>query len=179
VSTSKSWTIDPENIQAVLELASTHSQKEIARKLGTTAHNVLGVLKNSLTWEERRAIGSLSHSRSKTGSKNPMSGKILQAHHGWKGMIHGKGGYLTILTPEGRIPYHRYVVQNIEEFHIHHIDGNMANNHPDNLAIVTPKGHKALHVLQKNDPKWLQLKKLKLVELTKSMTSVSKKMKVT
>lgn len=179
VSIFKIWTSDPKNIKAVLKLAQNHSQKEIAQKLGTTSHNVLGVLKSSLTWKERRAMCSLSHSRSKMGDKNPMAGKFLEEHHGWKGAINGKRSYLTILTEEGRIPYHRFVLQNVKKFRIHHIDGDIKNNHPDNLALVTAAGHQMLHALQKNDPKWLKSKKSKLVELISSTTSVSRKTKVT
>lgn len=179
MSISKAWVSDPLNQKRVLGLCQTLSQREIAETLGTTPHNVLGVLKTCLTTRERRAMCSLSHSRSKMGEKNPMKGKRFEEHPNWKGVIEGKGKYLTILTPEGRIPYHRHVVKHLDQFEVHHIDGDPSNNDPDNLAIVTSGGHSMIHALQRIDPAWLRSRKLKLADITQSMTSLSKKTRAT
>lgn len=45
---------------------------------------------------------------------------------------------------------HRMVAQDImgeslDGVHVHHKDGNVANNHPDNLELVNPKEHTKLH----------------------------------
>ena len=30
---------------------------------------------------------------------------------------------------------------------VHHIDGDHLNNHPGNLVIMTPKGHRTIHII--------------------------------
>jgi hypothetical protein len=59
-----------------------------------------------------------------------------------------KTGYYLNSTIHERL--HRYVWQKEvgkipNGYHIHHIDGNKANNSLDNLALVTASGHERLH----------------------------------
>lgn len=180
MSVSKKWVGDPKNVAAVLKLSrrGNMTMQRVAAELGTTWHNVWGVLKEHATIEERKAWGSLHHSTSKLGEQNPMSGRKREAHPNWKGRSKGKNGYTTHLDEDGnRIPHHVYVV--LKElglkklpkgWEIHHIDTDPGNDSPDNLALVTGKGHKTIHSLYRGDPAWMRLKKLKLAEIIKYTT---------
>ena len=176
MSVSKKWISDPENVKAVLKLYRQGDQpmQKIAQTLGTTWHNVGGVIKEHMTLAERKACGSLHHSVSKTNGPNGMRGKFRDQHHNWIGECNAKNGYKTILNDDSeRVPAHHYSMLKalgLKElppgFVIHHIDEDITNNHPDNLAIASRSGHMRIHAMYKGRP----LKKLKSVSRTRSMT---------
>lgn len=68
-------------------------------------------------------------------------------------------GYVRILAPKhhradkyGFVLEHIYVMEEklgreitFEDGHIHHIDQNKSNNHPDNLMLLSPSDHAKIH----------------------------------
>jgi hypothetical protein len=176
---SKKWVAQQENIDAVLNEYLSEERPtvySVADTLGTTYHNVVRVLKEQLSPEKRRAEKSLRLSRGKVGLLNPMKGKSGSLHHNYIGSVEDQKGYLTEPDGQGkRIFQHRLVmaqalgVETLPSYmDVHHIDGNTRNNHLDNLALVTKKGHAALHHQR---PSW---SRLSLWEQWESGTSRSK-----
>jgi hypothetical protein len=180
MSISKTWVSQPENIARVLELYRDRglmTLQEIAITLQTTFHNVSHVVKMNMPEQEKKALAALRYSYSKMGDNNPMTGKAGAQHHNWVGEVDDQKGYLTIMHNGKRQFVHRvkmaqalWLTELPEYFHVHHIDGNPMNNELDNLALVTPSGHKTIHSLQVQDSKSLQLKKLTLRDAFLSMT---------
>lgn len=69
-------------------------------------------------------------------------------YHGIKFCRDDKTGYYLCSTIRKRL--HRYVWETEvgaipKGYHIHHIDGNKANNDISNLALITASGHERLH----------------------------------
>jgi hypothetical protein len=165
LSISRSWTSEEANIKAVVARYKAEDKpttKEVASELGTTPLNVRYVLQMHLPPEELRAEQALRYSRGKVGKLNPMSGRNGSRHPNYKGSVPDHKGYLT--EPDGsggRVFQHRLVMAQaigIEKLpshlEVHHIDGNPLNNSLDNLALVTSKGHNALHHQR---PEWSRL----------------------
>lgn len=181
MSVSKTWTNDPQNQQKVLALYRSPEilrLTDIAEKLGTTEHNVQAVVKTCLPLAERKALAALRYSVQKQGSRNPMWGKKGQAHHNWIGECDDGRGYLTCLWERKRQFVHRVVMAQAlglkelpDTLDVHHIDGDPKNNDLDNLALVTPVGHRTVHSLQVQDSLSLRLKRSTLLTALKSMTS--------
>jgi hypothetical protein len=181
MSVSKRWVNNPRNVQAVLALhrsAESPTIKQIAKKLGTTFHSILWICKNHVPEAEYKALKAIRYSRSKLGEKNPMTGKTGDQHHNWIGWAYDGHGYLTCLKDGKRQFAHRVVMaealglgQLPEVFDVHHIDNNKTNNQLDNLALVTIRGHRKIHYLQVKDSLSVMLKKSKLREALKYMTS--------
>ena len=158
MSVSKSFLKDTETCKKIAEMYIAEEKpttKELATLFHTTEHNVLAVIQKLLTKEQRTAERVLRLSRTKIGKRNPMFGKNLEKHPNWKGVCSDKKGHFTIKTEEGRVFIHRKVfadalgikVSELPQFmHVHHIDGNPANNALDNLALVTAQGHNTLHL---------------------------------
>lgn len=151
--------------------------EQVASRLNTTFHTVGFILRTRLPLAERKALAALRYSASKEGSKNPMTGKTGEAHHNWLGIVKDGYGYVTCIKDGKRQFVHRIVMaealglQELPEiFDVHHIDKNTENNELDNLALVTPVGHKTIHFLQVKDTDMLLLKKSTLVECLRSMT---------
>lgn len=180
MSVSKTWVQSPENQQAVLSLYRSPEIPrlvDIAKTLETTAHNVQAVVRLCLPEAERKALAAVRYSVSKEGERNPMHGKTREAHHNWIGECEDGRGYLTCLWNEKRHFVHRVVMMESlglttlpEEMDVHHIDGNPKNNSLDNLALVTVRGHRAIHCLQVKDSLSLRLRKSTLRDVLKSMT---------
>lgn len=61
---------------------------------------------------------------------------------------------------DGRVYYHRHIasikvgrwIGKLE--HVHHVDGDVSNNSPDNLAILTNREHQAVH---KRTPQFVEI----------------------
>lgn len=181
MSVSRKWITNKENQAKVLSLYRSPElfrMIDIAKQLGTTEHNIQGTIRLCLPEAERKALAALRYSVSKEGSKNPMFGKSGEEHHNWIGECEDGRGYLTCLWEGKRHFVHRVVMMEflgIKELppktDVHHIDGDPKNNSIDNLALVTTKGHQAIHCLQVKDSLSLALKKSTLRDALKSMTS--------
>ena len=185
MSISIAWTNDPKNQAAVLAAYRSMdllSQEQIAERLQTTLHNVNHVLKTHMPLAEKKALARVRYSRSKEGEKNPMHGKMGEAHHNWIGACEDGYGYLTCLHNGKREFVHRVVMMQAigvdtlpEALAVHHIDGNPKNNALDNLALVTNAGHKEIHYLQAKDASTLALRKSTLRDALQYMTSPCEK----
>jgi hypothetical protein len=180
MSISKTWVANTLNVQKTVALYRDRRMltvEQIAEKLQTTFHNVSHVLRANVPTAERKALAALRYSRSKEAEKNPMFGKCGEDHPNWIGVCEDGNGYLTILVDGVRCLLHRVIMAKAlglerlpDIFDVHHIDTDTKNNRLDNLALVTPAGHKTIHYLQAKDSKDLVLKKLKLWEATQFMT---------
>lgn len=178
---SKRWLAIRQNNQDAFDLYRDTSRllttTQIAAELDTTYQTISHALK-SMPEVERRALAALRYSASKEGEKNPMTGKTLEQHHNWKGECKDGHGYLTIMTETGRKFVHRIVAANMlgiaelpENLEPHHIDGDKENNHPDNLAIATHKGHKTIHGRELPESKRSAYVRLTLAAALRSTTS--------
>ena len=122
-------------------------------KMHGVDHQAVGfALKEGLTPSLHKRMKAMRYSASKTGPKNPMSGKSGSQHHGYKGVISDGHGYATEKQDGKYVLHHRKVMANLlgieelpPELDVHHIDKNPLNNSPDNLALVTRTGHATLH----------------------------------
>jgi hypothetical protein len=182
MSISKKWVADPENQAKATKLyrETSKTMQEIAAELQTTLHNVGAVLDQYIPPQERQRLASVRYHLSKVGSKNPMKGKTREQHHNWLGAVDDGYGYLTILHEGKRQFVHRIVMAQAlglpelpEALAVHHVDGNPKNNDPDNLALVTKRGHRMIHTLQKTTAEELFLKRATIGEAMKYLTSQS------
>ncbi len=158
MSVSKSWveTYGPVAVKRY-KADDKPTLEELAESLGTTYQNVQAAVRAGLPEQEYRAEKALRYSRSKTVA-NPMRGRNGSRHHGYKGSVPDGKGYLTEPKDGGREFQHRQVLAaalGLEELpswlHVHHLDGDKENNALDNLALVTPVGHRFLH---RSRPEW-------------------------
>ena len=179
---SKVWVSIPENQQEVLRRYKDKSLPtimQVAKDMGTQYHNVCKVLQMCLPEAERKAMKAVRLSIGKLGSKNPMFGKNLEEHHNWKGDCDDGYGYLTRVWVDGKRHFVHHIVMmellGITELpkgmDVHHIDSDTKHNHPDNLALVTKKGHHTIHFLQVKDSLSVALKRSTIAEVLRSMTS--------
>jgi len=181
MSISKTWVQEPKNIEKTLTLYRSPElpiMTGIAEQLGTTYHNVRWVCRHNLPPAEYEALMKVRYSRSKMGAKNPMFGKVEGQHHNWIGQVHDGHGYLTCMKDGRRQFVHRVVMAEAlglkelpEGWNPHHIDGDRQNNDPENLALVTNRGHLQLHFLQVKDSVSVMLKRSTLWDALKSLTS--------
>ena len=158
MSVSKRYVNNPDNVAAVLEMYKARDKPTLdtmAERLGTTTQNVRHILRSHLPKEEYAAEKSLRLSRSKMGTKNPMLGKSGSQHHNYIGDIEDGHGYLMRKVDGRYEQVHRIVMAEAlgleppvlpRSLHVHHIDGDKQNNSLDNLALVTPAGHRTLHM---------------------------------
>lgn len=182
MSISKAWVANEQNQQAVLKLyrETSKTMKEIAAEMNTTLHNISAVLEKHVPAHERKRLAAVRYHLSKVGSKNPMKGKTREQHHNWLGAVDDGYGYLTILHEGKRQFVHRIVMAQAlglselpEALAVHHIDGDPKNNALDNLALVTKRGHRMIHTLQKSTAEELFLKRATIGEAMKYLTSQS------
>ena len=109
----------------------------------------------------RKERYSRSCSKSKIGSKNPMSGKVGMLHHNAKEGTTITNGYKTIFPPswwvgtlcKGRVYEHiliaceRAGLTKLPPKHcVHHLDHNKFNNDPDNLKLMSISEHMKHHM---------------------------------
>lgn len=122
------------------------SMSEIAKQFGTTHATVSAIIHEEFTDDERRRMRGANRSRSKMAEANPMFGKKTAAERilrrGRAAVWNGNG-----YTFEHRILAAKSLGLETLPRHleVHHIDGDKTNNDPDNLAIVTKRGHQYLH----------------------------------
>ena len=69
-----------------------------------------------------------------------------------KSKYHTEHGYIIVYDENGdKIAEHRYVMAQIigrklnSDEHVHHINGDRSDNHPENLIMVTRSGHNIMH----------------------------------
>lgn len=180
MSYSKAWVSFETNRAAVLSLYRNKEAltvDQVADLLDTSYHNVSQVLRSCMPDAERKALAKVRYSASKTGGKNPMKGKTAEEHPRWKGECADGRGYLTCLHNERRMFVHDVAMlqalglENLPEgWVVHHIDNDPTNNAIENLALVTPSGHRTIHYLQATDSLQLRLKKSSIADALKSMT---------
>lgn len=155
MSYSKAIVNDQDVVREVLRLYTTteHPMKGIAAHLRVSMSNVHEILKRNLSEEERKRQKAIRYRNNKLGKQNPRFGKRPS---NFVGECSDGRGYLTSLVDGKRYFVHRIVLARMLGLHpsqlpeslaVHHIDGNPANNDPDNLALVTKRGHKDLHIL--------------------------------
>ncbi len=182
MSISKTWVSNEQNQQAVLKLyrETSKTMKEIAAEVSTTLHNIGAVLEQHVPAQERKRLAAVRYHLSKVGTKNPMKGKTREQHPNWMGAVDDGYGYLTILHEGKRQFVHRIVMAQAlglselpQDLAVHHIDGDPKNNALDNLALVTKRGHRMIHTLQKSTAEELFLKRATIGEAMKYLTSQS------
>lgn len=155
MSISKVFTGDPQNIRRVMDVYLSPEKPTlvaIAESMGTTLHNIMAIVKEHTPPERRKVEKALRYSRSKMGVQNPMSGKSGSQHHNYIGEISDGDGYRMVKEGAVYVYVHRKVMADLlgiqdlpDSVEVHHIDEDKANNSPDNLAVVTPSGHRHLH----------------------------------
>lgn len=118
----------------------------IAEKLGVTYGTVRKALETGIEPAEYARLKRVYYSRSKTGDLNPMYGARTAAARVLR------GGRFARWNGNGYTLEHRTLMLQAlglmvwpEGWEVHHIDGDRTNNHLDNLAVVTKRGHQYLH----------------------------------
>lgn len=122
------------------------SMTDIAKQFGVTHATVSAIIHEEFTDDERRRMRGANRSRSKMGEANPMFGKKTAAERIlWQGRA-------AVWNGSGYTFEHRIIAAKAlgleklpRHLEVHHIDGDKHNNSPDNLAIVTKRGHRYLH----------------------------------
>ena len=158
MSVSKRYVGNEENVKKVISLYLSEAKptlEDMAVELGTTYHNVQHIVRTRLPKDVQAREKALRYSRAKTLRdvlQPPPSGS--RAHH-WKGgRTKTKEGYWQVRIGKRYFLEHRLVMEKAlglepgglpQIFEVHHIDENKQNNVLDNLALVTPSGHRELH----------------------------------
>jgi len=119
---------------------------QIAASVSLPVSTVYAILRQELSTEERKRLRGAYHSRSKMGAANPMYGKKTAADRILQ------QGRAAVWNGEGYTFEHRSIIAKSlglaelpAHWEVHHIDEDKTNNSLDNLAIVTSRGHRALH----------------------------------
>lgn len=155
VSVNKSFAEDSEKVQEVIDTylgPDKPTMVQVAEVCSTGFGTVQFILSTHLDKELLQFEKSLRKSRAKAGPLNPMYGKKAEQHPNYKGAVKDGHGYLQIKRNGKYVFVHRIVMAEIlglselpPEMEVHHIDEVKTNNDPDNLALVTPGGHRQLH----------------------------------
>lgn len=128
--------------------------KTLAQRFRVSVHTVREALHQELDETTMRQEHAKRLRYTKTGTKNPMYGKRAEQCPNHVGHCEDGRGYLTQRVGDKRYFVHRKVFAELlgihpselpETLHVHHIDGDAKNNDPNNLALVTPGGHRRIH----------------------------------
>lgn len=162
------WNKTPEDkVKQIIEQVKTTDKLalEIAKEFNVSEWLVGELTRKHLTTKERRELWARRARKSKVGEENPMYGRKGFLHHNSIEVTRCMG-YRTVFKPEWwtgatkqhRIYEHVYVyckengMTELPKGHvIHHIDGNIDNNHISNLQILTISEHVKLHWKQRKE----------------------------
>jgi hypothetical protein len=153
------WT--PERKQRAIDLyVAGKTIQEVTKILGTSARHVGNVLKEAGVTRDKRLMYR--------GAGNPA----------WKGgRVVDKTGYILLYKPEhptannkGYVREHRLVMEEklgrslMPSEVVHHIDGDSANNSPENLELFASNGEHLAHELAGRCPNWSKEGKQRLLD---------------
>lgn len=156
--------------------------QQIADTLGVGIKVVFNYVKRNYSSSYRKARKVANYSSSKMGNKNPMTGKTLEQHPRYVGVVSDGKGYLLVVKPSwytGRkgshhVFQHHVVVCEAEDmtqipkgFVVHHCDKNPQNNSYDNLLLMRMEEHSAWHssqegattISKESTAKWLEARR--------------------
>jgi len=124
----------------------TMTMLQIAKDTGITWHSVQAILRKHVPEDEFRRLKGAYKSREKMGDANPMFGRKTAAERILR------NGRAAVWNGNGYTFEHRIIAAKSlgvpelpPHLEVHHIDGDKHNNSPDNLALVTKRGHRHLH----------------------------------
>lgn len=154
--------IDPSIADEIMNLFESTSMtlRDIADQYHMRYTRLIEFLNEKYSQEEFDKRKSRLYRESKSGDKNPMSGKCADQHPRYVGVTEDGKGYLMCLKPDwytGRkgskhifvhslvMCQHLGITEIPKGYVVHHIDGNKHNNDIDNLALLTVSGHSKLH----------------------------------
>lgn len=159
-SNGKQITEEIKNQIVTLYETTMISKRDLCKQFKLQDYILQSVLDEFFSKEYQDKRKSKMYSLSKLGDKNPMTGKVGDLHHGYKGIIDDGNGYSMCLKPDwytGRtnssyVFYHHIVFcQSIgiteipKGFVIHHIDLNKKNNDISNLCMMSISAHGRIH----------------------------------
>ncbi len=100
--------------------------------------------------KDSRSVYCKTHS--KTGTRNPMSGKYGRLHHSYKGgYIHKSSGYKIVMVEGNSVYEHRLIAEKklgrslMPKEIVHHINHKRDDNRPGNLEVMTQGEHVGIH----------------------------------
>ena len=143
--------------------------------------------------EVAEIVGSNSHRVSehlrKACFQTRKTGAPMERNRNWRGgrMI-DKGGYILLkkkdhpfANRQGYVREHRLVVEDklgrylTPEEVVHHIDGNVANNHPDNLEVYSSNAEHLKRDLAGRIPKWSRSGKRRILAAKRGYYAIVRK----
>jgi hypothetical protein len=150
------------------------SSTQIAEIVGLSSVHVRRVLKqNGIEMRDASEGKKLSHARPEVkaklsaahkgvplpeSAKEKLRSRVGSIHHNWvSGITTTELGYLIFTKSPANgehagVRLHRLIAewklgrQLLEGEIVHHIDGDILNNHPDNLAVMSQSEHATLHL---------------------------------